>query len=164
VEKCAANVEILLAAGHEDQCAGAIDGDAQRGDPNDRSSLHKRRIVEPLDGLPNDGAHSYKQEESIEERRQNGSPLPSISSARTRNFFRQFTRGPGHNEAEHVGEVVAGIGQKGERFREQAEGNLKDYEAYIKENPDQKRPPEIRRRMMLMAMFVMVVAHAQSAP
>jgi hypothetical protein len=59
---------------------------------------------------------------------------------------------------------VAGIGQKGERFREQAEGNLKDYEAYIKENPDQKRSPEIRRRMMLMAMFVMVVAHAQSAP
>jgi hypothetical protein len=60
---------------------------------------------------------------------------------------------------------MAGIGQKGERVREQTESDFKDNEARIKENPDQKRSPKIRRRMMLMAMFVMVVPHAQkSAP
>ena len=90
----------------------------------DRSSFDARWIVKSLDGLPDDGADSDKQQQGIEKRRQDGSPLPSVGSARTRSFSSpvQLAR-PGHHEAEHVGEVVAGIRQEGERVREKAEGD-----------------------------------------
>ena len=59
---------------------------------------------------------------------------------------------------------MAGIRQQGEGVREQAKDNFQDDEAAIEENSDQECSPKIGRRMMLMAMFVMVVAHEQSAP
>ena len=164
MKKGAANVEVLFPAGDEEERAGAVNDDAERGDPNYGSPLHAWRIMKSLNGFPDNGADSDEQQQGIEESRQDGSPPPSVGPARTRSFLRQFRGGPSHHEAEHISEVMAGIRQEGERVREKAEGDLEGNEAGIEENPYQKRPTKIHRRMMLMAMFVMVVAHAQRAP
>jgi hypothetical protein len=83
MKKCAANVEVLFSAGHEEERAGAVNNDAERGDPNHRSSLDVRWIMKSLDRLPDNCAHPDKQQQGIEESRQDGTPPPSVGPART---------------------------------------------------------------------------------
>jgi hypothetical protein len=123
-----------------------------------------RRFLKALDGLPNNGTHSDKEQEGIEKRCQKGRPLPSVGPAQTRCFLCQLAGGPSHHQAQHVREVVGGIRQKGQRVREESKDNFKGNETCIEENPNQKRPPEILWRMMLMVMFAVVARHSQSAP
>ena len=83
MKKCSSNVQVLFPARHEEKRAGAVNDDAERGDPDYRSSLDVRWIVKSLDGLPDNGADPDKQQQGIEESRQDGSPPPSIGPART---------------------------------------------------------------------------------
>jgi phosphatidate cytidylyltransferase len=164
VQKCAAHVEILFPARHEQQSRGAVHGDAQRCNPNNRPGFHLRGMVEPLESLPDDRPHANQQEQGVEKRRQDRSSLPTVGSSCARSPLRQFACAPSHHQPQHVSEVVGGIRQEGQRIREDSKSHFQDDEAGVEKDSNQKRPPEIRGSPVMMAMMVMVVPHGESAP
>ena len=64
--------------------------------------------------------------------------------------------GPRERQAEHVAQVVAGIGNEGERVRAQAEEKLGEHERHVEGHADGERAIEAGRRV-LVTMVVTVV-------
>ena len=71
---------------------------------------------------------------------------------------RAIAAAPGGGEAEHVGQIVAGVGEQGHRIGPEAIGGLDRDEAEIEGDADREGPAEIGRGWRVMPVPVMMVA------
>ena len=74
----AADVEVAVAAAHEQQRGGAVDDDAERGDQDDGPARDRRRFLNALDRLDRDAADRDQQEAGIDQRRQDRRPPVAV--------------------------------------------------------------------------------------
>ena len=145
VQEGALDVDVALGAGGEQPCGDAVHEDADRGHDHHGLAGDRCRLTEALDRLPGDGADRDEQEHRVEQGREDRRALHPVSVARARGTLGQRHGDPGHHEAEHVREIVAGIGQQGDRVREYPVGRLDGDEADVQGDADGERLPEARR-------------------
>ena len=73
-----ADVQVAVASFHEQHRGGCVDNDANESDSNHDRCGDFVWIRQPKDCFPCDSANSDQQQQSIEQRRQNGRTAPSI--------------------------------------------------------------------------------------
>jgi hypothetical protein len=64
---------------------------------------------------------------------------------------------PGEQQAEHIAQVMTGIGQQSQRRGQQPEDGLDNHKKYIQNHSDRERPGVIR--WIVVVMVVIVGAH-----
>ena len=120
------------------------------GHGHDRHARHRLRIAEPLDRLERDGADRDEQENGVEQSRQDRRAAQSEGKMRAALALRQRRRAPRQQQPEHVRQIVAGVGQQGDRIGHQPVKGLDRDEAQIEDDADQEGAAEILRGMIVM--------------
>ena len=72
---------------------------------------HRLRIVEALHGFPDDGADGDQQEGGVGQGGEDRAAAQAVGMALGRLPLGQARRDPGQDQAQHVAEIVAGVGQ-----------------------------------------------------
>ena len=85
-------------------------------------------MEQPADRLGADRADRDQQEQGVDQRREDRRFLQAVGEARRRGALRHHRAGPGDDQAEHVGQIVPGVGEQGHRVGEEAEDGLDDDE------------------------------------
>ena len=70
----------------------------------------------------------------------------------------QCARTPGHQQPEHVAQIVPGVGQERHRVGQDAEGRFEEDDAEVQRRAEGKRNPEILGRVRVPRMAVSVAA------
>ena len=65
---------------------------------------------------------------------------------------------PGQQQPKHVAQIVPGVGNERDRVCKHAENDLRDHKRNVERRRDGKSPAEIRRRVAVPAMAVIVAA------
>ena len=86
----------------------------------------------------------------------------AVGEALGRRALRQRRRAPGDEQAEHVGEVVAGVGEQARPSSTEAISRLDQDEGDVEDGADQEGAAEILRRVAVAGMVVSD-AHGHSA-
>ena len=163
----AANIEVAVAAAHEQQRGDAVDGDAERRDQNDGPAPRPAQAPpEPIDRLDDDAADRDQQQPGVEQRRQDRGPAIAVGVPLRRLLLRQPRRAPRQQQRDHVGEIVNGVRNQGQRVGGIAEDQLGNDERGIERGADGERPAEIVRRVavagvtmgMIMRVGVIVMS------
>ena len=102
-------------AAHEQQRGGGVDDDADAGHHHDGDALDGLRRLQAVHGLPGQRAHRHQQQQRVDEGRQDAGALPAVGVARVGPQSAGQRAAPGQHQADHVAEVVAGVGQQGQR-------------------------------------------------
>ena len=93
----------------------------------------------------------------VGQRHQDRAALQPVGVARRRATLDQRRRAPRHHQAQNVAQIVAGVGQQGERVGDDAIGRLDDDEADIEGDADGKGAVVVRRPVAVrMTMGVAV--------
>ena len=150
----AADIEVAVAAAHEQQRRAAIDDDAERCDRHDGPAGDRRRLLQAVDRLDDDAADRDQQQPGIEQRRQDRGPPVAIGVPLRRLLLRQPRRAPCQQQRDHVGEIVNGVRNQRQRVGGIAEDQFGDDEAGIERGADGKRPAETVRRMAVAGMIM----------
>ena len=161
----AANIEVAVAAAHEQQRGAAVDDDAERRDQNDGPARDRRRLSQAIDRLDDDAADRDQQQPGIEQRRQDRGPAIAVGMPLRRLLLRKPRRAPCQQQRDHVGEIVNGVRNQRQRIGGVAEDQLGNDERGIERGADGERPAEIVRRMavagvtmgMIMRMGMIVM-------
>ena len=124
VEEGAPDVEVALAAPHEEERRAEIDGDAHGGDPDDGAGGDRLGQDQALDRLDQDGAERDEQDDGVGERGQDRAALEAVRAPRRGQAPPQPDGAPGEGEAQNVAQIVAGVSHQRHRAREQAEDHL----------------------------------------
>ena len=143
VQKGTANVQVVLAAPHEQQCGRGVDHDADTGHGHDSPALGSLRRAQAVEGFPGQRAHGHQQQQGVEERRQNGGPFPAIGVARIGPQLAGQRAAPGQHQAGHIAQVVAGVGQQRQRVDLPAIPGLYRDKRHVERNADGKGPVEL---------------------
>ncbi len=169
----AANIEVAVAAAHEQQRGAAVDGDAKRRDQNDGQPRDRRRLRQAIDRLDDDAADRDQQQPGIEQRRQDRSPAIAVGVPLRRLLLRKPRRAPRQQQRNHVGEIVNGVRNQRQRVGGVAEDQFRNDERGIERGADGERPAETIRRVavagvtmgmiMPVGMIVMSVIVRHSA-
>ena len=100
-------------------------------------------LANAADRFPGDGADADEQKDGVEKRGEDGSAAQAVSETLGRGAAGEIGRGPGHEQAHHVAQVVAGVGQERERMAVQTEDHLGDDEGGVEQHADGKGAAEI---------------------
>ena len=114
VQKSATDVQVM-AAPHEQQGRHGVDDNAQARHHHDRDPFDRLGGVQPVDGLPGQRAHGHQQEHRVDERRQNGGPLPAIGVPVIWPKAPRQSAAPRQNQPGHIAQVVPRVCQQGQR-------------------------------------------------
>ena len=165
----AADIHIALAPARKQPGGDAVDENPARRHRHDDAARHRLRIRQPPHRLDGNGATGDEQQHGVEQRRQDAAAFQPIGKARAGRTLRQPQTGPGDGEPEHVGQIVAGIGEQRHRPGGHARQRLDADIGEVERDADGKGAAEIIRRMavpmvVVMPMVVMImVAHAVSS-
>ena len=151
VNERAADVEIILAAGHEPQRGADVDGDADQRDGHDDPGADGRRIAQAVDCLERDRADGDEQNRRVGQRGEDREAPQSVRTPRGRAGLGQQRARPGQHEPEHVAEIVSGIGCERQRVRANSKHDLGDDEREVEADAD-REGVVVARRAMVMAV------------
>ena len=107
--------------------------------------------------LPGDPPNGNQQQQGVKQGGQNRRSAPAVGAIRTWCDFGQRIATPGHQQAEHVAEIMAGIGEQRERIGPQAKAGFDDDKGQIQAHADGKCPAVIVAGVVVMIAFVHVV-------
>ena len=124
VQEGAADVEIAVAAAHEEEGGATVDQDADAGDPDHRHAGDLRGRVEAAHRFHQDAADAHQQQSGVDQRGHDRGAAEPVAAARGRLAPAKPRRTPGQHETRYVGEVVGGIGQQGERVGGETENDF----------------------------------------
>ncbi|CAM2158294.1 hypothetical protein PT2222_40239 [Paraburkholderia tropica] len=128
VQEGAANVQIVGPAAHEQPRRKAVDEDAEGRDHEDIEARDAGRMQEPPHRFGENRAAGHEQQRGVGERRENRRAAQAERKARGRRARSEPGRAPGEQQAEHVGEIVARVGEQRGGMREHAVDGLRDHD------------------------------------
>jgi hypothetical protein len=99
-------------------------------------------IGEAAHRLPGDGPDRDQQHHGVGQRGQDRALAQAVGVAPGRGLLGQDHRAPGHEQAQHVRKVVAGVGQQGQRMGHQPGDGLGRHEADVQGRADREGPPK----------------------
>jgi hypothetical protein len=112
MDKGAFDVEVACSARSEKQRRPAVDHDPDRRDPDHDPTRDRNRIGKAQHRLPGDAAGDHQQNDGVGECGEDRARAQPIGEPAARLALAQHCRAPGQGEAEHVTEVVPGIGEQ----------------------------------------------------
>ena len=145
VQERAAHVDVALAPAGEQQRGGAVDDDADPGDDDHDQPGTGCGIEQPVDRLDQDRARGDQQQPGVGQRGEHRAGLVAVGEARVGRPRGHHRGAPGDQQAEHVRQVVPGVGEQRHRARQQAERRLDQHEGRIEHDADGERVAEIGR-------------------
>ena len=157
VQEGAAHVQVAVPPAHEQQRRAAVHQDAGCRNPHHRRRADRRGAGEAPQRLHRDGAAAQQQDDGVGQRRQDAAAAPAVGAPRGRGAPGQRGGAPGDQQAQHVAQVVHGIGQQRDRVRRHAIENLQHDERGVGGGADGERPAERGRRMGVPTMAAAVV-------
>ncbi|MGY2936357.1 hypothetical protein ACVWZ6_005959 [Bradyrhizobium sp. GM6.1] len=86
-----------------------VDEDADAGDHHHGDAGDRLRLPQAQSRFPADRAGCDQQEHRVRQRRQDGGGAQAIGEAAAGRAPRRDRRAPGHDQAEHVAKIMAGI-------------------------------------------------------
>jgi hypothetical protein len=112
-----------------------------------------------------DEAQGDQQEQRVGQRGEDRGGAQAVAEPAAGRPLRQDRRDLGGGEAEHIRQIVAGIGEQGHRVGDEAVGRLDADEAEIEDDANCERPPEIGQMRPMLVVVVpamrMVVGQIQ---
>ena len=147
---------IALAARHEHHRGGGIDADADQRHHDDRRLHDRLGLAQPLDGLPGDAAYGHQQQERVGERGQDRGPPEPVGAPFGGTALGQGRRAPGHYQAEHVAEIVAGIGHERSRIGGQTPAEFNEDKNQIGDDSNEQNFPAVGQGMVMMIVMIVV--------
>ena len=139
----------------------AVDRDADRGDDHDGSSRDGGGVGEAKDRLPRDRPDGQEQEDRVEQGGEDRRAAQAVSEAGGRRAPDEDAREPGRREAEHVAEIVPGVGEQRDRAGREAIDRLDRDEGQVQRDADGEGGAEVGRPVRVgVGMVVAVVAGA----
>ena len=142
------------------KAVSAVDDDADRGDDDHRRAVGRRRIEQPPDRLRDDRPDRDQQEQGIDQRGEDRRLLQTVGEARREARLAITVPAQADHQPEHVGQIVAGVGQQRHRIGEEAEHRFGDDEGEVERDPDRERAAEIGRRMRVPVIVAVRVTGA----
>ena len=155
----------MLTAAGEQHGRDAVDGDADRGDRDHRLALGRRRMEQAADRFRADRADRDQQEQRSWQRRQDRRLLEPVGEPRRGRALGHDRARPGDHQAEHVRQIVAGVGEQRHRIGEEAVNRLDRDEAEVERDADREGAAEIplpMRVVMMMTVMMVVPAHCEA--
>ena len=89
------------------------------GDDHHRDARHRLGMHEAVHRLPGDGGDRHQKDQPVGEGGHDRGRAHAIGEARARPPVGHREGAPGQHQAQHVAEIVAGVGQQRERIGEQ---------------------------------------------
>ena len=120
VQVGAAHVHVALLPAAEQQGRHAIDQNADAGQYHHPAAIHRLGMAQVVNGFPQNKAQRGVEQGRVQQRRLNGSAPVAKGVAPRGRAARQPGRAPGQGQAQHVAQVVAGIGEQRGRVGPQA--------------------------------------------
>lgn len=158
VQPGAARIQVVTAPAHEQQGRAEIDQKSDPGHDHDGDRGDLGRLDQAADGLDGDGPAREDQQDAVAQRRQHRRLAVAVGAPPRRRAPGQPGGAAGQTQAQHIGQVVAGICHQGRRLRDQAIAELDDDEDQISDQPDPIAPVVGRRGVvMTLAMAVIMV-------
>ena len=105
----------------------------------DDAAVDRRRRAEPLDRLPDDAADREHDEAAVAERGEDRGAPEAVGASRRARAPRQHHRAPRHAEAEHVAEVVRGVGEQRRRMGGEPGDDADHDERDVERHPEDER-------------------------
>jgi hypothetical protein len=155
VHERALDVDVMLAAAHEEQRGAQVDEDADAGHHHHREALRRLGRVQAAEGFPGERAHRHQQKQCVGKRGQDRRALPAVGVARAGPHAAGERTAPGKHQAGHVAEVVAGVGQQRQRVDLPAIKRLDGNEPDVQRDADRERAVEAGRRVVVGVAVVM---------
>ena len=120
----------------------AIDDNADARDNDHRVGRDGFRFTEALNRLPGKGAYGDEQKNGVEERCEDGRGAQAIGEALRGRSSYENAGDPRDHEAQHVAEIVSGVGKKSDRIAERAVDGFDNDKAGVESNANRKSHPE----------------------
>lgn len=155
----ATGIEIVLLTAEEEHGAGEVDHNAYTCYDGHGAALHGRGMTEPDNGLVPQNCYSYKENNGIDECGKHSGFFIAIGKRRAGLCPGEAESEQGNKEAGDIGEVVAGIGEEGNRIGIEAGGSLNDDKCGIEHYAPYKRSVDLGA-MVMMVVAMMVAAMA----
>ena len=146
VQKSPLNVQIALSSPHEQQRRHRVHHNAHARHRHDGPTPvvgHGLGRQQAPRGLPHQRAHGHQQQQSVGKRRQNAGLSPAVGVARVGAQPPRQCATPGQYQPCHIAEVVACVGQQGQRIDFPAVERLDRHKGGVQGNANGKRLVEI---------------------
>jgi hypothetical protein len=134
----------------------AVDRDAPGRHRHHCRAGGRLRVQEAQNCRPGHAAGHHQQQHRIAQRRQDRGSSQTVGVAVAGRTARQPHRQPRDAQAQHVAEIMTGVGYQRQGIGHQSPGDFGDDIDGIKHDPDGERPSERSRRVMMMALPVPV--------
>ena len=136
----ASNIQVAFAARHKKQRRGRIDHHPKPGHHDNRPAAHRSWGGQPPERFPGNPAQDQQQQDSAEERGQNGRPPEPIAAPGGGFAGGQDARPPGQQQAQHIAQVVSGVGHQRQRAGQHAAGRFHTHKDDIERHPKAESP------------------------
>ncbi len=120
-----------------------------------------RGLAQAANRFPCDRPDAYEEKDGVGQRGENGGAAQSVGEAFGRVAAFETERAPGDEQAHHVTQVVARIGEKSEGIAEQPEDDFRRDETGVEEHADGKGASKIDFVVMRMTHRVITYALSQ---
>ena len=157
VQEGAPGVEVVVPPA-EHQGGGAVDQEAQGRDDHHRLAGDGLGGRQAPDRLPDNGAHGDQQQGAVGQGGQDGGLAQAVGPPVRRGPAGQGDSAPAQHQAEHVGEIVSGVGQQGEAVRPDPGDRLGDHEGEVQHCAYGVGAAEVGAVVMVVAMAMPIVA------
>ena len=159
MEEGAADVEVAPLVAHEEPRREAVDQDPDAGRPGDGIPRDRLGMEHAADALGHNHPDGDEQDERVEQRDEHRALLVAVGVARRGGALRQPEGEHRQQQAGHVAQVVARIGEQTHRAVAEADDELDDDEEQVERNAQHEGPVERRgvgreRMMMVMMRFL----------
>ena len=151
VQEGAADVHVALSAGHEHHGGDGVDGDAACRDGHHGDPLGRLGMQQSQDRRPCDAAGDQQQQDGVAERRQDGGAAQAVRVSVGGCAPGQRGGQPGDAEAQHITEVVPGVGDQSQRVGCKTPDDLCNDIGRVEADADGKGPPKGGGGVVMMA-------------
>ena len=136
VQESAVDIEVGLAVLHQQPGGQSVDDDTCTGCPSDGFARHVCRIAQAIDAFNHNSPYSHQQDDGIQQRNQDSGFLVTIGEVQTGRMSGQTKCNEGQHQAEHVAQIVSGIGKQTQRIINKADNSLDKNEQQIQRYTD----------------------------
>ena len=158
----AADIQVALAPGHEEQRRDRIDHHAGGRHPHHGFAGHFFGMRNALEGFPCDPADDDQQHDGIGERREHRGTPPAVGAMLRGREFADVQSAPRDEQAKDIAQIMPRIREQREGVRGKAIDNLGHDEAEVEQDSDGESKV-VARRGVRVAVVVsgMVVRHGR---
>lgn len=143
VKEGAADIEVVLASGHEEHGSGAIDEDADAGHPCDGAGLDACGMTQTGNGLPCDAADANEEQEGVGQGGEDGGAFETVGVALGSGTFCKHGGDPRKHEAKDVAEIMARVREQGEGVGEEPGDDFDGDEGRVERDADEEGASEV---------------------